>query len=73
MGSIDEISFDYLNLDNKTYMPPKQKEAKKGPTYKATVPLKDIVPADIKEPPREPKPLKTPESFPEAPKNVNSP
>ena len=29
-------------------MPPKQKEAKKGPSYKATAPSKDIVPADIK-------------------------
>jgi hypothetical protein len=51
-------------------MPPKQKEVKKGPAYKTAIPLKDIVPADIKEPPREPKPLKTPESFSEPPKNV---
>jgi hypothetical protein len=29
-------------------MPPKQKEAKKGPAYKAAVPLKDIVPSDLK-------------------------
>jgi hypothetical protein len=29
-------------------MPPKQKEAKKGPVYKAALPPKDIVPADIK-------------------------
>lgn len=33
-------------------MPPKQKEAKKGPPYKAAVPTKDIIPADIKEPSR---------------------
>ena len=53
-------------------MPPKQKEVKKGPAYKAAVPAKDIVPAEIKEPPREPKPLKVPETFPEAPKNVTT-
>ncbi len=29
-------------------MPPKQKEVKKGPTYKPSLPLKDIVPADVK-------------------------
>jgi hypothetical protein len=45
-------------------MPPKQKEAKKGPAYKAAVPFKDIVPGGIKEPPRDPKPLKVPELFP---------
>lgn len=41
-------------------MPPKQKEVKKGPAYKASIPLKDIVPLDVKEPPREPKQLKIP-------------
>jgi hypothetical protein len=51
-------------------MPPKQKEVKKGPAYKAAILSKDIVPVDIKEPPREPKPLRVPESFPEPPKNV---
>ena len=29
-------------------MPPKQKEAKKGPAYKASAASKDIVPADVK-------------------------
>lgn len=29
-------------------MPPKQKQAKKGPTYKASIPAKDIVPSDVK-------------------------
>lgn len=29
-------------------MPPKQKEAKKGPTYKNPILPKDLVPADIK-------------------------
>lgn len=29
-------------------MPPKQKEVKKGPAYKAGVPSKDIVSPDIK-------------------------
>lgn len=33
-------------------MPPKQKDVKKGPSYKAPIPLKDIVPIEIKEPPR---------------------
>jgi hypothetical protein len=33
-------------------MPPKQKDVKKGPSYKASIPFKDIVPNDIKEPPR---------------------
>jgi|LakMenE18May11ns_1017448.scaffolds.fasta_scaffold7651673_1 hypothetical protein len=41
-------------------MPPKQKEVKKGPTYKQATQLKDIVPNDVKEPPREPKSLKIP-------------
>jgi len=41
-------------------MPPKQKDVKKGPTYKVPTLLKDIVPLDIKEPPREPKSLKIP-------------
>ncbi len=29
-------------------MPPKQKEAKKGPVYKNIIPAKDLVPADVK-------------------------
>ena len=29
-------------------MPPKQKEAKKGPSYKATTAPKDIVPGSVK-------------------------
>lgn len=29
-------------------MPPKQKEAKKGPTYKNPIPSKDLISADIK-------------------------
>lgn len=29
-------------------MPPKQKEAKKGPSYKPALPPKEIVPTDIK-------------------------
>lgn len=54
-------------------MPPKQKEAKKGPTYKSATPFKDMIPPTIKEPPREPKPLKFPEVQPENPdKNVTS-
>jgi len=45
-------------------MPPKQKDVKKGPSYKPTTALKDIVPNEVKEPPREFKPFKIPESFP---------
>jgi len=41
-------------------MPPKQKEAKKGPVYKQSIAPKDIIPADVKEPPRDPKPFKVP-------------
>lgn len=42
-------------------MPPKQKEVKKGPTYKPSTPFKDMVPTSVKEQPREPKQLKVPE------------
>lgn len=29
-------------------MPPKQKEAKKGPTYKNATPIKDLIPPTVK-------------------------
>jgi hypothetical protein len=41
-------------------MAPKQKEQKKGPTYKIATAPKDIVPGSVKEPPRELKPPKIP-------------
>ncbi len=41
-------------------MAPKQKEAKKGPSYKASTAPKDIVPSTVKEVPREYKALKVP-------------
>jgi hypothetical protein len=54
-------------------MPPKQKESKKGPTYKPATPAKDIIPPSVKEPPREQKQLKIPDTQAENPdKNVTS-
>ena len=41
-------------------MAPKQKEAKKGPNYKASTAPKDIVPSSVKEPPRDYRPLRVP-------------
>ena len=29
-------------------MPPKQKEAKKGPAYKNAIPIKDLIPPNVK-------------------------
>lgn len=53
-------------------MPPKKQEVKKGPAYKPATPLKDIIPPTAKEP-RESKPVKIPESFPDPPpKNVTA-
>lgn len=54
-------------------MPPKQKESKKGPAYKPATPAKDIIPLSVKEPPREQKQLKIPDTQAENPdKNVTS-
>jgi hypothetical protein len=50
-----------------------KKEVKKGPAYKPAIPLKDIIPPAIKEPPRESRPLKSLETFPELDKKNVTP
>lgn len=42
-------------------MPPKAKDPKAKTLFKVGTPLKDVIPATVKNPPRESKPLKVPE------------
>ena len=42
-------------------MPPKQKDPKAKQVYKAATQLKDVIPPTVKNPPRDPKPIKIPD------------